>query len=275
MWHFFRRLTFVLATFAALLVPAVSVSRAQRPMRLGPPFRPSLTLGGQGTVTIFQPHMHFVGPYGRTTHPSRSPSGNTFVGVYMVPQGVGPLPRMPIGPIRTWGGAYLPVLGGPPPYGPVVSGGTPVAPPTPIEGSRIIVDQVSPGGWPGLDRGSAANALDVLGLPNQDGRLAWPLGLRLLPPSPDYDTATAQLEALLQLAGRQLANGEPVDARFVRQASLDVKRLRRLLSESEHRMADTTYVESRRFLKGLDEMLALLQAPAPSRGEEPGPGTSR
>jgi hypothetical protein len=100
--------------------------------------------------------------------------------------------------------------------------------------------------------------LDSLGLPNEGGKVAWPLGLRVLGPASEVQPLRQQIDSLLPLlaaAGRDAEttaiSGQLEDA--LRQA-------RRLLAENGDGLADATQAEARRFLNDISRALKKLQS---------------
>jgi len=107
----------------------------------------------------------------------------------------------------------------------------------------------------------AEHMYDLLGLPCRDGRLSWPLGLRVLPNTGQVETLQRQLEALIQLATAQAALGA-VDPRVTDMARDNVKQLRREFADCEVNLAEPRRMESRRFLNKLDKALDQLHPTA-------------
>jgi hypothetical protein len=97
-------------------------------------------------------------------------------------------------------------------------------------------------------------ALNSLGLPNQAGRLYWPLGLRVLAPGPEVQQIRLQIDGLLVQAA---AGGS--DAASLKTLNQAVARLRYHLAAKGSVMARTTYLEALRFLDRLDEAVRQLK----------------
>jgi hypothetical protein len=125
----------------------------------------------------------------------------------------------------------------------------------------------------GYDSGSAAassggvsaRALEVIlrasGVPNQKGRVAWPLGLRLL-----RSDRLKQLEAQLELAVEQVTAGG-VNPLLLDEIRSNVEALRRLLLADKVQrlsMAPALYEDAERFLQKLKKAPKLLIACAPA-----------
>jgi hypothetical protein len=105
----------------------------------------------------------------------------------------------------------------------------------------------------------SSNVLDAMGLPNAGGRLAWPLGLRILPPDEKTVLLRNQIDALLGIAARQAVQG-PVNPKLLQEAGKAVKELHGLLREKKLVFeASFTYNEADRFLDKLAHGLKLLQ----------------
>jgi hypothetical protein len=96
--------------------------------------------------------------------------------------------------------------------------------------------------------------LDDLGLTNTDGRISWPLGLRVLPPGPDVQKVRQNLDVLLA----QAASGTG-DARTLDQISDGVVYLRALLADKGQMLARNTVLEAQRFLDRLDQAVKQLK----------------
>ena len=114
--------------------------------------------------------------------------------------------------------------------------------------------------------GGSARALEVIltasGVPNQNGRVAWPLGLRLL----RADSPRQQLEAQLQLAVEQVTAGG-VNTQLLDEIRLNVEDLRQLLladKASRFSMPLAVYEDAERFLRKLKRTPQILAASAPT-----------
>jgi hypothetical protein len=102
------------------------------------------------------------------------------------------------------------------------------------------------------------SVLDTLGVPVKEGRLDWPLGLRILPPSAETAALRQQIEALLQAAASQSVAGHVRSGTLVK-AALAVDRLHRLLRRERAAITSTyTYLEADRFLTRLASGLKML-----------------
>jgi plastocyanin len=117
--------------------------------------------------------------------------------------------------------------------------------------------------------------LTASGVPNEVGRIRWPIGLSIL-----GDAATQeqrdQIEALFQIAAAESMVG-PVNANVSRQLTRNLQELRHLLlkdKEERFRMASRTYEEAERFLAKLataeKRLAAGLESRAPALVAEPG-----
>jgi hypothetical protein len=114
--------------------------------------------------------------------------------------------------------------------------------------------------------GGSARALEVIlkasGVPNQNGRVAWPLGLRLL----GADSLMQQLEAQLRLAVEQVTAGG-VNPLLLDEIRLNVEVLRQgLLADKAERfsMPLATYEDAERFLQTLKRTPQILAASPPA-----------
>jgi hypothetical protein len=113
--------------------------------------------------------------------------------------------------------------------------------------------------------------LTAAGVPNNGGRLQWPLGLRLVGGT-EGDELRQQIEALFQYGAEQTRTG-PVSPHLRQELARSVGALRKLLlSDKEERFSLplTSYEESERFLAKLDHARKLLEPdPEPSKGKVP------
>jgi hypothetical protein len=111
--------------------------------------------------------------------------------------------------------------------------------------------------------------LNAGGVPNQDGQVAWPLGLRLL----RVDARLQQTEAQLRLAAEQVTAGG-ANPQLLREVRRNVEGLRQhLLADKERRfsMPLAAYEDAERFLEALGKTPEILAASAPAgRSEEIG-----
>jgi hypothetical protein len=102
------------------------------------------------------------------------------------------------------------------------------------------------------------NNLDALGLPNQNGRLSWPLALRILPPDEETLTLRNQIDALVEEAAAQAVKGK-VTPRIRAEATRAVGRLHELLHNEKSAFTSSfTYDEADRFLDQLANGLKKL-----------------
>jgi plastocyanin len=111
--------------------------------------------------------------------------------------------------------------------------------------------------------------LTASGVPNDDGRPRWPLGLRILA-GPVTGELRDQIDALFQLAADQAAGG-PVNAALARETGQAVKQLRGvLLRDKAERfgMPLAVYEDAERFLNRLDRAGHVLAAGLEAAGSE-------
>jgi hypothetical protein len=109
------------------------------------------------------------------------------------------------------------------------------------------------------------NYLDALGLPNDGGRLSWPVGLRIVPPANEINPVREQVEVAALLAGRELVRGDKADRRILDQATRDVRWLRWLVMDSEGKVPYQSIEQSVQFLNKVDKGLKLAKdAEAPA-----------
>jgi hypothetical protein len=121
--------------------------------------------------------------------------------------------------------------------------------------------------------GGSERAVEVIlkasGVPNRNGRVVWPLGLRLL----RAKSQRQQLEAQLQLTAEQVTGGG-ANPKLLDEIRHSVEALRRLLLEDRERrvsMPPALYREAERFLDKLKKTPQILAVSAPvgrSNGED-------
>jgi hypothetical protein len=87
----------------------------------------------------------------------------------------------------------------------------------------------------------------LFGLPSENGRVVWPLGLRILPPADETKALREQLELVLYFVATQAAEGQ-VNRTFINFGLQAVRDFRQLLRPRERAMATFTYTEAMRFL---------------------------
>ena len=94
--------------------------------------------------------------------------------------------------------------------------------------------------------------LTASGVPNGNGRIRWPIGLRVLAGAQSKELRD-QIDALFQVAAAEIATGT-VNPNVNNQLTRNLDELRRLLlkdKEERFRMALRTYDEAERFLAKL------------------------
>jgi plastocyanin len=112
-----------------------------------------------------------------------------------------------------------------------------------------------------MEEGSVSRLLTASGVPNEGGRLVWPVGLRILP-APDVENLRTKIETLFQEAAGHAAAG-PVNPNLDAELSRDIRALRKmLLRDREQRFSLTfeAYEQSERFLTKLEHVEELLRA---------------
>jgi hypothetical protein len=100
------------------------------------------------------------------------------------------------------------------------------------------------------------------GVPNNNGQLRWPLGLRILA-APETDQLREQIDALFQEAAGQTAAGGAVGSPLAQEMGEAVRRFRKLLLKDKSErfgMPLAVYSESERFLNQLEHSVELLKA---------------
>ena len=111
--------------------------------------------------------------------------------------------------------------------------------------------------------------LTASGVPNDKGRLRWPVGLRVLA-APGADELRDQLDAIFQEAAYQAANG-PVNAALAFEARQAVAKFRRLLLKDKTErfgLAQGVYDEAERFLAKLERSEQVMRAGLNAPGQE-------
>jgi hypothetical protein len=98
----------------------------------------------------------------------------------------------------------------------------------------------------------------LFGLPAENGRLQWPLGLRILPPGNETNALREQLEVVLYFVATQAADGQ-VNREFIDFGIQAVRDLRQLLKPRQGTMAAFTYAEARRFLDRAERGLTKIK----------------
>jgi len=99
----------------------------------------------------------------------------------------------------------------------------------------------------------------ALGVPSEDGRLKWPLGLQILRPESQTQALRQQIDALLQEAAGEAVSGHGDQRKIdeIRQATDKLYAL--LRTNGKDRFFPSTYRESERFLNQLESGLKTLQ----------------
>jgi hypothetical protein len=102
-------------------------------------------------------------------------------------------------------------------------------------------------GQPGTAQTARLAAATLFGLPSANGRVQWPLGLRILAPANETKALREQLEAVLYFVATQAAEGQ-VNRTFIDFGLQAVRDFRRLLRPRQGTIATFTYTEATRFL---------------------------
>jgi plastocyanin len=167
---------------------------------------------------------------------------------------------MPYGGSGSYGGSSMYPYSSGMPYG--ASGGYggsqgyPSSQTAPAGSEGYTVEQ-----QPDQQEKSWSSLLTASGVPNDNGQLGWPLGLRILA-GPETDHLREQIDALFQEAANQTASGS-VSSPLIQEMRAAVKSFRRfLLKDKAERfgMPLAVYQKSERFLNQLDHAAQLLQA---------------
>jgi hypothetical protein len=100
--------------------------------------------------------------------------------------------------------------------------------------------------------------LAAIGVPNDRGRVNWPVGLQVLTPTRENSELLQQIEGLVQVAASQHLTGQ-VNPRIVEETTRALGKLRSMLRNRKERMFSANYKEANRFLDKLDSNLRALQ----------------
>jgi hypothetical protein len=119
-------------------------------------------------------------------------------------------------------------------------------------------------GQSGTGQSAPIAAATLFGLPGENGRLQWPLGLRILP-TDETKTLREQLELVLYFVATQAAEGK-VNRVFIDFGLDAVRDLRRLLRPRESTMHAVTYAEAMRFLDRAERGLTKIKKVETSPG---------
>jgi hypothetical protein len=112
-------------------------------------------------------------------------------------------------------------------------------------------------GQPGTGQTAPIAAATLFGLPAENGRLQWPLGLRILP-TDETKALCEQLELVLYLVATQAAEGR-VNRVLIDLGLQAMCDLRQLLRLRESTMYPVTYTEAMRFLDRAERGLTKIK----------------
>jgi len=104
----------------------------------------------------------------------------------------------------------------------------------------------------------AGKLLSALGVPNDDGKLTWPLGLRVLLPQSKCEEYQDRIETLLQTAAEQQQNGR-VNANLLDEAAGAVEGLQGMLKTRQSNMMPETYGAAEQYLGKLRHAIKMLR----------------
>jgi hypothetical protein len=210
-----------------------------------------LTFGGNGAHVVYHtyPARVYYGHYHGATLPSATRHGGAwaYYGAYS------PYPAYHGNPYRHYSGGYG--YGG---YGDGdgSSGYSPYYQSS-YSGYSTAAKEPARNG----ETNESATVLTASGVPTEDGRPAWPLGLRILP-GEKAQTLRGQIDALLQVAATQAAQGGSNTAVADELASA-TDQLRKLLvrhRQEQGGLAEHTYAEAERFLNNVARVPKLLRS---------------
>jgi plastocyanin len=228
---------------------------------------PGMMFGGQRPLIMTRPFSPNPAPNFGFPHPFQAPrmAAPMSMPPFQAPGMAAPRQSMHANPygggMTGMGyGAYGMSPGGGSAYG---DGG----PPAPVGSAGAALES-----QPSPEERNVSRLLTASGVPNDDGRPRWPLGLRILA-ARDTDRLREQVDAAFAELARQVASG-PVDAALAQEAGQAVKELRRLLRKDRAErlgMPLAVYQESERFLDKLDRAGQLLEAQRAAPGSEARP----
>lgn len=105
----------------------------------------------------------------------------------------------------------------------------------------------------------STNLLTAYGVPNDEGRIQWPVGLRVLGPATTTDPMRQRIDSLVTtLLGQKYQYGH-VDVSIVQETTHAVDALRRQLAERSTDLSFLSYQDSRNFLAHLQDALKKLE----------------
>jgi len=113
-------------------------------------------------------------------------------------------------------------------------------------------------GQPRTGQAAPIAAATLFGLPAENGRVQWPLGLRILKPADETRALREQLELVLYFAATQAAEGH-VNRTFIDFGLQAVRDLRQLLRPRAGAMPAFTYSEGMRFLDRAERGLTKIR----------------
>jgi hypothetical protein len=122
---------------------------------------------------------------------------------------------------------------------------------------------------PSPEERSLSSLLTASGVPNDNGRLRWPLGLLILA-APETGELRQRIEALFQEAASQTAGG-PVSSPLIQEMGQAVDKFRRLLLKDKAErlgMPLSVYGESERFLDRLEHAEQVLKPGVQTSGAQ-------
>jgi len=97
------------------------------------------------------------------------------------------------------------------------------------------------------------NLLSAFGIPNDEGKVEWPVGLRVIGPAGVTDPLRQRVDTLVStLLGQRLQYGQ-VDGALVQETTQSIDALKRHLAERSTDLSRTSYQDSRNFLDRLQE----------------------
>lgn len=105
----------------------------------------------------------------------------------------------------------------------------------------------------------APTLFTAFGLPSRDGRLQWPLGVRLLPSTGEAARLRDQVDLLTEAAFGQKAQNGSADASLVRKTSRAIGDLRHQLAGRSSAMPLATYEDAQSFLRRLQDTVEGLR----------------
>jgi len=109
------------------------------------------------------------------------------------------------------------------------------------------------------DEQQGLNLFDALGLPSEEGRLSWPLGLKSLRPSEETQSLRDRIEAEVALLVQEKITKGQLNGELAGQITDNVRRLHDLLEKREAYLGQKTFLDSQQFLVTLNDAVKMYK----------------